>query len=492
MSENIVTFHKTVRGYRHIQEEIPCQDSSSSYELNQEDGYQIICVADGHGDPACHRSDKGSKFVTEIAVKCLRDFAEAIISEDMPFGYPRQQVECMEQLTNTIISKWYGAVRNDLLENKVDEEDLQEAGRYEEAYRKGDKLEHLYGTTLIAALKVKDYLILIQQGDGRCDVFYADGTVNQPIPWDQRCKGSTTTSMCDKDVFNSIRRAVIDLSKTDVIACLMGSDGVEDSYFDNEETQTGTHRFYMELCCKLCEYGLVGFNAYLDEMLPRFSSTGSGDDVSVAGIVTLDKVIQYVDVFAEKVKRYDFEAKLKVDYEEAQSKVISMTRKHGILSSRVTDAQNILDDAQKAKQTCETELYNLKAQRDSYAVKVEQAKAELEEYQQESKTAADQLEGKFRNRSLTTTLQETFEKMTSVFTTKEATYEKMQKKLNEYDERIHTYEETLNSKETTIHELELKLETAKNEFAEYDERYRHNEAEKARLEKELMTLQGGN
>ena len=393
MCENIFTFHKTVRGYRHIQEEIPCQDSSSSFDMNQEEGYQIICVADGHGDPACHRSDAGSKFVTEIAETCLKEFAESLLSGDMPFAYPRQQNECMEQLTNTIISKWYGAIRNDMLENKVTEEDFLEAGRYEESYRKGDRLEHLYGTTLIAALRVKNYLILIQQGDGRCNVFYADGTVDQPIPWDLRCKGSTTTSMCDRDVFASIRRTVIDLKKNDVIACFVGSDGVEDSFFDNEETQLGTHRFYMELCCKICEYGTKGFQCYLDDMLPGFSSTGSGDDISVAGIVVLDKVIQHVDSFAEKVKKYDVEAKLKKNLEEAQAKVISMSRKHSILSAKVADAETALNAAQKAD-------------------------------------------------------------------------------------------------EATIHELEFKLETVKNEFAEFDKRYRYNEAEKARLEKELMELQG--
>ena len=69
------------------------------------------------------------------------------------------------------------------------------------------------------ALMVSKYLILIQQGDGRCDVFYKDGSVDQPIPWDERCKGSTTTSMCDTDAFASIRSAVIDTEERGVVAC---------------------------------------------------------------------------------------------------------------------------------------------------------------------------------------------------------------------------------------------------------------------------------
>ena len=71
---------------------------------------------------------------------------------DMDISSPRQRRECIEQLTNTIISKWYGAIRNDLLENEINDDDLKEAGIYEPAYREGRRLEHLYGTTLMAAL----------------------------------------------------------------------------------------------------------------------------------------------------------------------------------------------------------------------------------------------------------------------------------------------------------------------------------------------------
>ena len=227
MSDKLSTFHNTVIGYRHLNEEIPCQDSSTSYEAD-DGSFQVIAVGDGHGDPACHRSAKGSEFAVTVAEKCLVEFGKAIVAGDMDFSSPRQRRDCIEQLTNTIISKWNGAIRNDLLENEVNDEDLNEAGLYEAAYREGRRLEHLYGTTLIAALRVSHYLVLIHQGDGRCDVFYDDGTVDQPIPWDNRCKGSITTSMCDEDVFQSIRSTVIDTDEQKVVACYIGSDGVED------------------------------------------------------------------------------------------------------------------------------------------------------------------------------------------------------------------------------------------------------------------------
>ena len=85
MTDNIYTFHKTVQGYRHIQEEIPCQDSSISFN-SPDRGYQIIALGDGHGDPACHRSDRGSAFAVKIAKECLENFANAVLSVIMIFS----------------------------------------------------------------------------------------------------------------------------------------------------------------------------------------------------------------------------------------------------------------------------------------------------------------------------------------------------------------------------------------------------------------------
>lgn len=485
MKDTLITFHETARGYRHIQENIPCQDRSLSCPSAEGD-YQIICVADGHGDPACHRSDEGAGFAVEAAKKCLKDFAEVIVSGDMPFSSPRQRSECLEQLTNSILSKWYGAVRNDLLTHAVTEADLAAAGRYEEAYRKGDRVEHLYGTTLIAALRVQDYLVLIQQGDGRCDVFYADGAVNQPIPWDERCKGSTTTSMCDKDAFNRIRTAVIDLTQKDVAACFLGSDGVEDSYYDNEESQLGTHRFYMDLSCKLYEYGVEQFKKNLEGMLSAFSKTGSGDDVSVAGIVDLDKISKLTDFYKEAVERYDIHAKRKVDYEEARSKVISMTRKHGILSTRVLDAEAALLDAHKARQLRAEELQDLTARREHLACQAEQANAELEEYRQDSQVATDQVKGKFPR--LEVAIQRFLEEIFNECSSKETGYEALLEQLRELDGGISELKEAQSAGEEAIEQLKAKLAEAQAEFAEYDAKYRAVEAEAARLENELAAL----
>lgn len=468
MSEKIFTFHDTVIGYRHINEEIPCQDSSTSYAAD-DGSFQVIAVGDGHGDPACHRSANGSEFAVSVAEKCLVEFGKAIVAGDMDFSSPRQRRECIEQLTNTMISKWNGAIRNDLLENEVNDEDLNEAGLYEAAYREGRRLEHLYGTTLIAALKVSHYFVLIHQGDGRCDVFYDDGTVEQPIPWDDRCKGSITTSMCDEDVFQSIRSTVIDTDERNVVACYIGSDGVEDSYYDNEETQLGTHRFYMDLSCKLCELGADRFPQYLDEFLPEFSRTGSADDVSVAGIVDLEMLTSLIDGFKKSIEQYDYKQSLYKRLEETTAKLISMTRKHGLLKQRVTDAEHDLKDKTEEKQKLEDRLQQLTSKRDRLSKRADAAKTELEDYRREAEEARHSVEERYQ--VIISAVRLFVDEITTGYSKKETAYSHMLEKILEYNNQINELEETISRQDSAIEEQRQKLTLAQEEFGQYDKQY---------------------
>lgn len=468
MSDKIFTFHDTVIGYRHINEESPCQDSSTSYAVD-DGSFQVIAVGDGHGDPACHRSGKGSEFAVSVAEKCLVEFGKAIVVGDMDFSSPRQRRECIEQLTNTIISKWNGAIRNDLLENTVNDEDLNEAGLYEAAYREGRRLEHLYGTTLIAALRVSHYLILVHQGDGRCDVFYDDGTVDQPIPWDNRCKGSITTSMCDEDVFQSIRSAVIDTDERKVVACYIGSDGVEDSYYDNEETQLGTHRFYMDLSCKLHEFGIDGFLQYLDDFLPEFSRTGSADDVSVAGIVDMEMITNLIAGYKGSIEQYDYKQSLHKRLEETNAKLISMSRKHGLLKQQLSDAEHYLKNKMDEKQQFEDKLQQLISQRDRLSKRADVAKIELEDYRREAQEAKNSVEEKYQ--VITSAIRLFVDEITAGYSKKETAYSHMLEKILEYNNQIDGLEKKISQQDSALEEQRQKLKTVQEEFGQYDKQY---------------------
>jgi hypothetical protein len=224
----------------------------------------------------------------------------------------------------------------------------------------GDRIEHIYGTTLIAALWMPRCLILLQQGDGRCDVFYGDGSIDQPIPWDNRCIDFTTTSMCDEDVAVSFRSCVLDLEKKPVIACYLGCDGIEDAYRDTYEdcggshvVMGGVHTFYKELTRQIAVEGKKVFEANISNFLSYFSENGifsrggSGDDISVAGIVDTAAVVDYIKQFERDINYYAYEERLFTKRDELRGK----TRKHDILRKRMEDAESEYRNALKAAES---------------------------------------------------------------------------------------------------------------------------------------------
>lgn len=337
----IISFHKTAHGYSHIQRDQPCEDASGSY-YDENGRYHIAVVSDGHGQARSFRSAVGSKVAVDVAVDCLKELAEGILStpeEETAFyrellESPRDRILRVRQLTDTVLSRWYAGIQADYAENPPSQEEL---GEFAEYYADSGHIPEIYGATLIAALRLPGCLILLHQGDGRCDVFYEDGSVDQPIPWDDRCQGTFCTSLCEESAYEAIRHCVIDLNQTPVIACYLGSDGVEDAYRDQE----GTYIFYKHLSCLLTEKSPEEFDAFLEEFLPEFSAygfcsnSGSLDDVSVAGIVEPEAFLPWKDTFAARIRRFELEEKL--IYEDRAYK--SMIRKHTYLEEQLREAE---------------------------------------------------------------------------------------------------------------------------------------------------------
>ena len=359
------TFHKTVRGYLHIINERECEDYSDSFS-NEEKNYHIVVVADGHGANECFRSAVGAKLAVETAIKYLKEIAEnENINEENLCLDSNYRKKIIRELTDKIVKDWHNSVIEEFKQNPITEEESDFLKKNNLDIDKITKeIPHIYGTTLIAGLMNQRYIILIQQGDGRCDVFYRkDGItkVRQPIPWDNRCEYNITTSMCDVDVAEKIRSTFIDLNKIKVIACYFGSDGVEDAYRDtyddlggSHSIMAGVHTFFKNISCQIAEQNQNDFKNYLENMLPEFSQkglfskTGSGDDVSIAGIVNIEELKKNIDNFKNDIEIYDLEEKLFVKNDELKGK----TRKHNILKHRLIEAKEA-QDKNKYKEAAE-------------------------------------------------------------------------------------------------------------------------------------------
>lgn len=525
----VYTFHKTVQGHLHIMNGFPCEDSSASFTA--ENGrYHIAIVADGHGSKSCFRSSYGSKAATDVALECLQQFAEAALEseniekrfyKDM-FSHPRYRQMTIRRLTDTIIAGWHDRVLEDYKNNPPS---IEEMGENAAEYESGRNTAHIYGTTLIASLQLPKCLILVHQGDGRCEVLYTDGSVEQPIPWDARCEDTATTSLCDEDAADSLRGCVINLEEHPVMACYLGSDGVEDAYRDTYEElggshvlMGGVHTFYKDLTCQLAAKGQTEFEDYLKTMLPefstngRFSRSGSGDDVSVAGIVDLDIIQKFVAKFEDDVKIYALEEELFWKKDELRGK----TRKRGILQKRVDEAQSALNEAQTKQRDSEIRLQKLKIQRKKNLQKAEEAKAELEENAWQSESSVKHLiensnlvgycyRSQFKRQDIDVIgvgLKEINSKIQilsrgvltvcSGHSKKETSYRKIQEKVIECDEQIRSMEELQSEGADKIRELEDQLAEAQSAFDEYDAKYQAIDADRIRIENEIAALQEGN
>lgn len=498
-------FNKTVTGFSHIERNKGCEDCSGSFS-DESKGINIIAVADGHGDARCFRSAFGSKTAVETALEYLRYFAETNLSTDNGEAFyqsilhdPRYRNNCIRQLTDSILAKWHDTVKSDYESTPPSAEDISAA------YPDGEKIKniaHIYGTTLIAALMLPKCLILIHQGDGRCDVFYDDGSVDQPIPWDKRCEDNSTTSLCDEDAFERFRSCVIDLSERKVIACCMGSDGVEDAYRDTYTDFGGKHTlmggvntFYKQLLCSIAEHSPEDFMKYLDEMLPEFSRTGSGDDISVAGIVDTEGVRALENSYKSDIEIYDSEEKLF----QKQNDLNSKKRKHGILEKRMNDKANEFVSLQERKRFAEDKIRMLEAAHTALEDEIKKADLEKQQYIAETDIILDKL-----NNEIAEEHPFGFLSMFKKHCANQASGSRVEitNTRQAYEKKCHDFKSTLDSLIQQRKQVSLELDElgkqielstaefsqAKNDFETYDDQFRAIENDIAEIKAFISSL----
>lgn len=444
-----ITFNKTVIGYKHIQKNIPCEDYSDSF--SDEFGlYDIAIVADGHGDPACFRSKVGSMMAVNTAMLCLKEFACCWTNDLGSFRNAmhsqRERSNMIKNLTDAIISQWYEQIHEDLSSNPISEEEYSLSEKMADIYRSGERVEHIYGTTLMAVLRLADYLILIHQGDGRCDVFYEDGSVEQPIPWDDRCQENVTTSMCDQDVAASIRNCVINLSEKKVAACYLGSDGVEDSY----RNMDGTHLFYQQLSCDLADHNFGNFDVFLEEKLTELSREGSADDVSVAGIVSPIAIRKLLQTFKINIRNYN----LLEEKQSLESKLASMERKHSVLYKRCAETQKQFAQQETKAAEIEKKIQTLSQEANDIQKQLNEIMAS------DSKEVSPQQE------------EGMLQKIKEFFTESATSESLLRKKLHDEETEISRLREDLAELENVYLPIKAKYEKELEEFEEYDTLYK--------------------
>lgn len=297
------TFSLSVQGESHKKKEMenpgrlfPCQDNSDDdiYKKIKNFPVAVVSVADGHGGPAYFRSKKGSKKAIELG-----NYAQTRFSEEVIKNYLSDINVVKEEFSKTYMKNltyaWKLGIEKDLQRNPITEEekeflkkeDIHALQNYLTAIEEKDfeKLLPIYGTTLCSAMVIpKVGFFAMQLGDGNIAVKFKDEPFVTAVAEDKNCFLNQTTSLCDSNSQNEIRF----FASQRIPECVFcSSDGFENSFKDENQLMNVYEKVY----------GL--FKSYegdefskkksaleeLSDWLPKLSKKGSGDDISLAGII---------------------------------------------------------------------------------------------------------------------------------------------------------------------------------------------------------------
>lgn len=347
-------FAHSVQGYNHIKANKVCQDASG--ECHFED-VSIIAVADGHGSDNYIRTDRGSKFAVSAALTAIKAFVQEA-RENHLSAVPDSETELI-QISKNILARWYTQVENDVACEPFQPEELAKVSeKYKQRYASGQYNAKAYGTTLIAVCMTNEGWFGIHIGDGKCVELLENGTLCEPIPWDEACEQNITTSICDSDAIEEFRYVI---QKDFPAALFIGSDGIDDSYSSEMEL----HELYRNIFIVFADHGAeVGSNEVRD-YLPKITRQGSGDDVSIAGIIRTD----LSEGSVAKIRLCGEEIRLKAQLEKAERTHQSAIEKKNYIENNMernrAELQKLTErllDAEAGLKASEVALYKAQAE----------------------------------------------------------------------------------------------------------------------------------
>ncbi len=297
------TFSLSVQGESHKRKELetpgrffPCQDNSDDdiYKKTQDFPVAVVSLADGHGSPAYFRSKTGSKKAIELG-----NYAQKVFSEEVIKNYLSDKNVVKEEFSKAYMRNfahaWKVGIEKDLFRNPITEEekeflkkeDIHALQNYLTAIEEKDfeKLLPIYGTTLCSAMVIpKVGFFAMQLGDGNIAVKFKDEPFITAVAEDKNCFLNQTTSLCDENSQNEIRFYASQRIPECVFCC---SDGFENSFKDEAQLM-GVYDKVYGLFKSYEGDEITKKNLALEELrdwLPKLSKKGSGDDISLAGII---------------------------------------------------------------------------------------------------------------------------------------------------------------------------------------------------------------
>ena len=255
-------FTKTSIGYSHLNDGKPCQDYSASYHDEER---TIVTACDGHGGALYVRSNYGSKFASDAAIKVLKELERSDF-------YKYTKKEICNRLRLQILCEWNTLVERHISKKAISKKECSNLDD-DKLFRLKQNPEKAYGTTLNAAMIFGNKLICASIGDGGAFII-RKGELIPAISEDEETVANLTYSMCQEDAYEHLKVEIYDFSDLDgVVIC---TDGFINPY---QSVENFKQKLIKPVCIKLQEGKHREINDFVLELGQRI---GIGDDVSFA------------------------------------------------------------------------------------------------------------------------------------------------------------------------------------------------------------------
>lgn len=347
--EKYFSFACSQRGQSHVENNTVCQDSSDSFDGEK---YTVIVVSDGHGSENFTRSDRGSKYACQAAIEAIEEFYADYDFYALKNDYYREKV--VSQLCKNILLRWNKKVDEDIAKWDFSEEEVKNVSeKYKNAYLEGRRQEHAYGATLLVAIQTKHFFLALRNGDGECVTVNRKGKFSTPVPENENCEANYTTSLCDSDAISDFRYFMsFEEDESFPLAVFLASDGVDNSYTNEEEM----FALYRNICRIAISKGYGNTVEEVQNALAILTTKGSGDDVSIAGIVNEEGIAQIASILEK-----DAEARRTELLEQREKAAQAETQKKEKQTIKARDHQVVEDKTEILKKL--EELFHMQSVR---------------------------------------------------------------------------------------------------------------------------------
>lgn len=260
---------QSVRGATHERNGLPNQDAICWLPASGRGSPAVLAVADGHGSPRYSRSHIGATLAVERSAQLMDEF---LCSQTDGDNLSLIKHAAEEWLPRALVRNWSSAVDEHLKSDPLSPEEQFNSSV-------------AYGTTLLIAGVTERFICYLQLGDGDILTVNDRGEVSRPLAKDERLLGNETTSLCGADAWRDFRVNFQPLTHSHPALVLLSTDGYPNSFRD----ESGFFKVGSDLLEMIREHGLARVETDLAGWLRDSTHAGSGDDVTLGILSSLDK-----------------------------------------------------------------------------------------------------------------------------------------------------------------------------------------------------------